>query len=321
MLFLLAGIGLCILIYRIVTVFLWIYLDCNIELFLKATFGKEISTLGGKVIWITGASSGIGRSLALLLASHGVKLAISARRLDELQKLKDECLHMSAGKLREKDILVLRMDLLEIAKHEEAFERVLKHFSRLDVLVNNAGRGQRASWLDIDLNVDKALFELNVFSPVHLTRIVVKYFLENKIEGQIAVNSSFAALVAAPNMSSYVGAKSAVNGYFQALKIEHPEIKNTLFCVGPTFTTIQEEAFTDRVSEKCGKPLKVTDKRLSSDRTAFLFAAAIANATDVSWAGLFPFTLLVYLRDYPQLLTIAMRLMNWTACKPELQGK
>ncbi|XP_055700889.1 dehydrogenase/reductase SDR family member 7-like [Phlebotomus papatasi] len=321
-LFILAGIGLGVLIYYIVSVILWINLDCDVELFIKSKFGKKISSLEGKVVWITGASSGIGKSLALLLAKNGVKLALSARRLDELQKVKEDCLLNSRGKLKEKDILSLRMDVLEMEKHGEIFERVLKHFGRLDILVNNAGRSQRASWLDIDLEVDRAIFELNVLSPVNLSRIVARYFIENGIEGHIAVNASMAALIPIPNMSSYIAAKSAINGYFHALRVEYPQIKNTVYCVGPVFTNIQLEAFTAEANQKCGKPTPPTDKRLTSEKAAFYFAVAIANATSLNWAGLFPFTFLTYLARYPAILDFAMKFTDFSLIrKNEKQGK
>lgn len=274
----------------------------------------------GKVVWITGASSGIGKSLALLLAKNGVKLALSARRLDELQKVREDCLLNSRGKLKEKDILALRMDVLEMEKHEEIFERVLKHFGHLDVLVNNAGRSQRAAWLDIELEVDRAIFELNVLSPVNLSRIVARYFVKKGIEGHIAVTSSMAALIPIPNMSSYIGVKSAINGYFHALRAEHPQIKNTIYCVGPVFTNLPLEAFTAEPNQKCGKPAAPTERRLTSDKAAFYFAVAIANATSLNWSGLFPFTFLTYLTRYPVFLDFAMKFTDWSLVrKPEKQ--
>lgn len=64
----------------------------------------------------------------------------------------------------------MQMDMLEIDRHEEYFQRVVKHFGTFDILVNNAGRSQRAAWQDIDLTVDRALFDLDVFSAVNLSR-------------------------------------------------------------------------------------------------------------------------------------------------------
>uniref|UniRef100_A0A1B0D7C8 Dehydrogenase n=2 Tax=Phlebotomus papatasi TaxID=29031 RepID=A0A1B0D7C8_PHLPP len=166
----LASITLLTIIYYIINVALWLTLDCDVELFIKSKFGKKLSSLSGKVVWITGASSGIGQSLAHVLAANGAKLVLTARRVPELEKVKEQCLAISGGKLKENDVLTMQMDMVEIDRHEEYFQRVVKHFGTFDILVNNAGRSQRAAWQDIDLTVDRALFDLDVFSAVNLSR-------------------------------------------------------------------------------------------------------------------------------------------------------
>jgi dehydrogenase/reductase SDR family protein 7 len=162
-------------------------------------------------VWITGASSGIGRELAKVLAANGVRVALSARNARELEATRAECLSLSRGKLAPDDVLVLPLDLLKLDAHQDAFNRVVAHFGRLHVLVNNAGRSQRAEWNKIDINVDRELFELDVFSVVHLSRLAVTYFEQNKITGQIAVTSSTAGIIGAPNSASYTGAKHALH--------------------------------------------------------------------------------------------------------------
>jgi hypothetical protein len=81
---------------------------------------------------------------------------------------------------------------------------------QLDILVNNAGRSQRADWEDIEMGVDREMFDLNVFGVVALSRIVVRYF-EKKKEGHIVVTSSLAGVRAVPYSGSYTGAKHAVH--------------------------------------------------------------------------------------------------------------
>jgi Short-chain dehydrogenases of various substrate specificities len=84
---------------------------------------------------------------------------------------------------------------------------------QLDVLVNNAGRSQRANWEDIDLTVDQEMFSLNVFGVLSLSRLAVKYFMKEKREGHIAVMSSLVGVNAAafPFSASYAGAKYALH--------------------------------------------------------------------------------------------------------------
>lgn len=161
----------------------------------------------GKVVWITGASSGIGKQLAIELAKHNVKLCISARSLTRLNAVKEECLKQSK-RLLPNDILVLEMDMTHIDAHKKHFDAVIKYFGDIDILVQNAGRSQRALFEDIDLSVDRDLFELDVFSVVNLTRIYVRHY---KGRGHVAVTSSSAGLISVPNSASYTAAKHAIH--------------------------------------------------------------------------------------------------------------
>lgn len=170
-----------------------------------------LESLRGQVIWITGASSGIGKQLAIELAKNHVKLCISARSVDRLQAVKEECLKQSKL-LGPNDVLVLKMDMTDIDTHQRNFDIVIKHFGRIDVLVNNAGRSQRASFDEIDLQVDRELFELDVFSIVNLTRLYVKHC---KGQGHVAVTSSSVGLTAVPNSASYNAAKRAIHVGFE----------------------------------------------------------------------------------------------------------
>lgn len=167
------------------------------------------------MVWITGASSGIGRALAVTLAKNNVKLCLSARRIDNLQNVKAECLAVSPS-LKPDDILILPIDMLENDRHAEHLDKVVKHFNgQLDVLVNNAGRSQRAQFKDIELSVDREIFELDLFSIINLTRVYVNYVVNNRNGvGHVAVTSSTVGLVAVPNSASYTGAKHAIHVSF-----------------------------------------------------------------------------------------------------------
>lgn len=163
------------------------------------------------MVWITGASSGIGRDLSIHLAKHGVRLCLSSRKLAELMKVKQDCLQASRGYLHSNDIFVMQMDMLEIDNHQKYFDSVIDHFKTLDILVNNAGRSQRAEWNTIQLKVDRELFELDVFAVVNLSRMALNYFVRNGVQGHIAVTSSITGLVAFPNSATYTAAKHALH--------------------------------------------------------------------------------------------------------------
>lgn len=173
-------------------------------------FFNSLGSLQGKVVWITGASSGIGKALAIVLAQNNVKLCISARRLAELEKVKELCLSKSQS-LKPDDILVLPMDMLENDKHESLLNKVIDHFGQLDVLVNNAGRSQRAQFKDIALEVDREIFELDVFSVVNLSRVYVRHVEKTATTGHIAITSSSVGLTTVPNSASYTAAKHALH--------------------------------------------------------------------------------------------------------------
>jgi len=302
--------GLFIFLYYLVNLIFWIILDSDIELFLKEKFGKPISSLKGKVVWVTGASSGIGKHLALVLAKNNVKLCLSARRLNELEKVKEECLSISSD-LTSKDILVLQMDMLEISEHQENFNRVLRHFGQLDVLVNNAGRSQRAFFKDIDLNVDREMFELDVFSIINLSRIYARHVEKTGANGHVAVTSSSVGLIAVPNSASYTAAKHAIHGYFETLKLEMPEMKVTIFCPGPTSTEFLQNAFTAEQGKNFGEGVKPMDVRMTADRCAYLMATAIANKTYLNFVGPFPVPFLLYISCYyPNLKLLVLKILG-----------
>lgn len=160
----------------------------------------------GQVVFITGASSGIGEHTAIALAKHGVKLVLAARRKNELDRVKQACLDVSKGELQDKDVLVMPMDMMDLNSHQNCFDHAVKHFGEVNILFNNAGRSQRAMWEEIEMPVDKEMFELNVFSIINLTRIAVKYF-NHKGKGHVAATSSIAGVLGVPYSGTYCATK------------------------------------------------------------------------------------------------------------------
>ncbi|UYV70441.1 DHRS7, partial [Cordylochernes scorpioides] len=139
---------------------------------------KFKSSLRGQVVWITGASSGIGEYLAYELAKCGVKLALSGTNVENLEKVKQKCIGTTQ----------LPLSKINHSSREECL--LQKHFI-VDILVNNAGRSQRAGFETIDLPVDEAMFKTNVFGAIHLTRLMVPHF-KKQGRGHVVVTSSLA---------------------------------------------------------------------------------------------------------------------------------
>ncbi|KAK5642664.1 hypothetical protein RI129_008831 [Pyrocoelia pectoralis] len=283
-------------------------IDCDVQLAFYEKFGKSIDHLKGKVVFITGASSGIGKHVALALSKYGVKMVLAARRRDCLEEIKFQCIANSGGKLTTNDVLVLQMDMLDINSHQKYFDTALSHFGQIDILLNNAGRSQRAFWESIHLSVDKELFELNVFSVINLTRVALNYF-NSRGHGHVAVTSSLAGVFGIPYSGSYTGAKHAIHGYFNSLRIEklHTNLKLavTLLCPGPTYTEFLQHSFTASPGEQYGISASPTDSRLTGERCGYLCAVALANETKESWMGIFPVMIFSYFCVYFPLLT------NW----------
>lgn len=295
---LLEFIGIVTVAYHLFYIIYPWFLDCDINLSIKETFGQPIHSLRGKVVWITGASSGIGEHLAYALAKVNCKLILSARRLNELNKVKDNCLKVS-NDIQENDIEVLVMDVSDVSKHQALLDHVITKFGKLDILVNNAGRSQRAIWENIDLDVDKEMFNLNTFSVISLSRLVYKYF--DKIgHGHFVVTSSLAGIMGAPFSGTYTGTKHALHGYFESLRTEkmNKNIPISMICPGPIQTPFLSQAFTEKSGEKFGQDSDIAKNKISGERCGHLIAVAIANKVNECWIAHCTALQLTYLGKY-----------------------
>ncbi|GFN94503.1 dehydrogenase/reductase sdr family member 7 [Plakobranchus ocellatus] len=270
--------------------------DADVPLSLRAKFGKQPESLAGKVVWVTGASSGIGEAIAYCLAESGCKLVLTARRKERLEKVKQTCLASAFCKVKEDDILVLPFDVVDFDSHEKKVQEVLEYFHTVDILINNAGKTQRAAWMDVELSVDRELYDVNVLGPVSLTQALLPHMVERK-QGQIVVVSSLAGKVGAPMSRAYAGCKHAVQGYFDTLRTEMAlnNIDVTIICPGPVFSEVLIHAATGKKGEVLDKPMAVTEKRMTANRCAYLSCVAIANRQYEAWVSQHPVLVLVYI--------------------------
>lgn len=164
-----------------------------------------------QVVWITGASDGIGAALAKVMAREGARLILTARREDRLREVADQCAPA--------EVVVLPADLLELDGAEALAERALAAFGHIDVLVNNAGVSQRGTALDTELPVVRWIMDLNFMAPVALTRAVVPSMVARG-SGTVVVTSSIAGRLGTPRRSAYAASKHAVEGWFESLRAE-----------------------------------------------------------------------------------------------------
>jgi short-subunit dehydrogenase len=154
----------------------------------------------GKVVIITGASSGIGLATARLLARHGAKVALAARSRDKLNQLAAEL----------PDSFAIPTDMRSEKDIRNMTEKVLEHFGRIDVLINNAGRGYDAPLEEIDVAKYRQLFELDVVAPLIAMQLVIP-IMRKQGGGTIVNISSGTSLMNLPNMSAYSSVKRALN--------------------------------------------------------------------------------------------------------------
>lgn len=290
-----AIVGLLFVLYYSIYIILPSFLDCDLLLAFKEKYGKPVSSLKGKTIWITGASSGIGEHLAYVLAKAGCKLILSARRVAELERVKKTCLEENKC-LTDNDVEIYPMNMLDLNLHEKAFQDVTDKFGKLDILVSNAGRSQRAKWENIEIAVDKEMFDLNVFSVLSLSRLAVKYFLKVG-GGQIVNTSSIAGFVPTPISPTYCATKHALHGYFKPLFMEHPDklISVTMVCPGPVQTGFLEKSFTEKPGEEYGVSTDTAKTKVSAERCAALMGIAIANKLNEVWIATPPVLRITYL--------------------------
>jgi dehydrogenase/reductase SDR family protein 7B len=165
----------------------------------------------GQVVWITGASQGIGASLARAFAKEGARLVLTARSREDLEQVALSCTPAQ--------VAVLPADLSDLDALDALSARAIQAFGQVDVLVNNAGISQRGRAVHTDLSVLQRLMDLNFFAPIALTRAVLPAMLERG-RGQIAVTSSVAGHVGTPLRSGYCASKHAIQGWFDSLRAE-----------------------------------------------------------------------------------------------------
>ena len=163
-----------------------------------------------KVVWITGASSGIGEALAVAFSRQGASLALSARRESELERVRKRC----SG-----DAMILPLDVTDHESMPAAVAAVCERFGQIDMLINNAGISQRSLCIDTGMEVYRRIMEVDVMGQIALTRAVLPVMLEQG-SGHISVTSSVAGKIGVPYRTGYCAAKHAVIGFFDALRAE-----------------------------------------------------------------------------------------------------
>ncbi|MBL7890834.1 MAG: SDR family oxidoreductase [Bacteroidia bacterium] len=261
-------------------------------------------SLHNKVVWITGASSGIGEALAYVCAKQGAKLVLSARREKELERVAENC------KLDKKHILILPLDL-EHTKHvSEKVETVVKEFGRIDVLVNNSGMGHRTKAVNTSTEIDRKVMEVNFFGTINLTKAVAQQ-MQKQQSGKLVVISSIMGKYGMPLYSTYAASKHALYGYFESLRQELFKDNIKVLIVSPGFinTDVSTKLLREDGSEY-GIKSDAQEKGMSAMDCAKGIVNAINSNRDHKFVGKYEI-FSVYVKQYfPKIFYKLMRKMT-----------
>jgi len=184
--------------------------------------------LVNKVIWITGASSGIGEAIVYALAKENCKLVISARRINELNRVK------ANTNLSEENILVLPIDLEQHQNAKDWTKKVIDKFSRIDILINNGGISQEGFALNTSTEVEQKIMNINYFGNVALSKAAAP-IMQQQQSGKIAVITSIAGKFGQAGLSSYSASKHALYGFYDSFRLELKKDNVSVLLVSPGF--------------------------------------------------------------------------------------
>ncbi len=227
------------------------------------------TSLADKVVWLTGATSGIGEALAYELSAKGAKLILTARREDELHRVRSACRNSDQH-------FVLPLDLLDRDRFAAPVGAVLDHFGHVDVIIHCAGISQRGAAVDTEMKVFEYVDALNYLAPVALTKLLLPSMIARK-SGHVVAISSLLGKFGAPRRSAYCASKHAIVGFCDALRSEvyDHNIKVTVVCPGYVRTNASYNAL-----DPDGAPHGKLDKDIAGGISSDVCARQIVRAIE-----------------------------------------
>jgi len=229
-----------------------------------------------KVVWITGASSGIGEAVAQALSKQGAKLILSSRREAELERVKKGCVNPES-------IKILPLDLTDSANLEAKVPEAIALFGHIDVMFHNGGISQRSLVAETAIDVHRHVMELDYFSYIILTKALLPHFLERS-SGHFVVTSSVMGKIGTPMRSAYAAAKHALHGYFDCLRAEVSEQGVKVTILTPGYIQTHISAITGG-GEMLNGELKEISGGYPADKASKQILRAIKNGTYETYIG------------------------------------
>jgi short-subunit dehydrogenase len=257
-----------------------------------------MASLNNKVIWVTGASSGIGEALAMALSKKGARLILSARRTEELERVKQNC----SG-----EALLLPLDLTAADTLDEATRNALSLYGHIDVLINNGGISQRSFVHETSMDVYRRIMEVNFFGGISLTRNLIDHFVSRN-QGQFVVISSVTGKYGTPFRSGYAASKHALHGFYDAVRAEYwkNNVRVTMVCPGVVKTAISFSALKGDGS-KNNKMDDLQSKGMPVEKCADAIVRAMEAERDEIYIGGKEVFMIYIKRFFPSLFSKIIR--------------
>jgi short-subunit dehydrogenase len=227
--------------------------------------------LNDKVIIITGASSGIGKSLASEFAKRGANLVLGARQYVTLCEIAQGLEEQYGVKA-----IAVQCDVSVEEDCKHLIQQTLITFGKIDVLVNNAGISMRALFKDAEIDVLKKVMDVNFWGTVYCTKYALPEILKTK--GSIVGVSSIAGYKGLPGRTGYSASKFAMNGFLDVLRMENLKTGIHVLTACPGFTASNiRNASLDKDGVQQGESTMQEDKMMTSDEVATIIADGVEN--------------------------------------------
>jgi dehydrogenase/reductase SDR family protein 7B len=220
-----------------------------------------MSFLGGKVVLITGGSSGIGKAAALRVAKLGARVALAARTLDPLEEVATEVRALGG------EVLTIPTDIGDAAQCHDMVTATVERFGQLDALINSAGVSLRGPFELTTPETAERVLRVNVLGTIYATQAAIPHV--RKTRGSLIALSSLAGRRGAPSYAIYGASKVAVCGLYEALRVELADDRIHVGIVCPGFVDTplrQNQLAPDGVPHS--EPVKVPFELWSADKVA-----------------------------------------------------
>ncbi|MDR2927107.1 MAG: SDR family NAD(P)-dependent oxidoreductase [Cytophagaceae bacterium] len=247
-----------------------------------------------KIVWITGASSGIGEAVAFAMIAQGAEIIASAPFVEELE----------ASKLKSPNPDRYHLFPLDLSRPDTiapVAQKVIEQFGRIDILLNNAGISQRSLTLDTPIDNDRKVMEIDYFGAVILTKAILPQMLKQG-GGHLLCTSSMAGVFGFPLRSAYSAAKHALHGFFESVRTEYysQNISVSIIIGGRIQTQISLNAITSDGSAY-GRMDAGQQNGITREKAARQILKGIRRRKLEIWVGGFELLMIVFKRWFPRL--------------------